>query len=102
VCTTAQSRCTVLIQSTIALARTCPKHGGPPLLSEKAAREQGQDMKPSTKDQVEGTLHEMKGKVKQKAGQVTHNPNLTDEGQAEKLAGKVQKKIGQVKKVFEK
>jgi len=59
-------------------------------------------MKPSTKDQVKGTLHEMKGKVKQKAGQVTNNPNLTDEGQAEKLAGKVQKKIGQVKKVFEK
>ena len=59
-------------------------------------------MKPSTKDEVEGMLHEAKGKVKQKAGQVTNNPKLADEGQAEKLGGKVQKKIGQVEKVFEK
>jgi uncharacterized protein YjbJ (UPF0337 family) len=59
-------------------------------------------MKPSTKDQAEGTLHEMKGKVKEKAGQVTNNPDLTNEGQAEKLAGKVQRKVGQVEKVFEK
>jgi uncharacterized protein YjbJ (UPF0337 family) len=44
----------------------------------------------------------MKGKVKEAAGQVTNNPNLANEGQAEKLAGKVQKKVGQVKKVFEK
>jgi uncharacterized protein YjbJ (UPF0337 family) len=59
-------------------------------------------MKSSTKDQVEGKLHEIKGKVKEAAGQGTNNPNLTNEGQAEKLAGKVQEKVGQVKKVFEK
>jgi uncharacterized protein YjbJ (UPF0337 family) len=59
-------------------------------------------MKSSTKDQVAGKLHEMKGKVKEAAGQVTNNPDLTNEGQAEELAGKVQKKVGQVKKVFEK
>ena len=59
-------------------------------------------MKSSTKDQVEGKLHEVKGTVKKAAGQVTNNPDLTNEGQAEKLAGTVQKKIGQVKKVFEK
>lgn len=59
-------------------------------------------MKPSTKDQVEGKFHEVKGKAKEKAGQVTNNPDLTREGQAEKLAGKVQKKVGQVEKVFEK
>ena len=59
-------------------------------------------MKSSTKDQVEGKLHEVKGTVKKAAGQVTNNPDLTKEGQAEKLAGTVQKKIGQVKKVFEK
>jgi uncharacterized protein YjbJ (UPF0337 family) len=59
-------------------------------------------MKPSTKDQIEGTLHEAKGKIKQKAGQVTNNPNLAAEGQGEKLAGKVQKKVGQVEKVLEK
>jgi uncharacterized protein YjbJ (UPF0337 family) len=59
-------------------------------------------MKPSTKDQVQGKFHEMKGKVKQTVGQATNNPNLADEGQVEKLAGKVQKKVGQVEKVFEK
>jgi uncharacterized protein YjbJ (UPF0337 family) len=59
-------------------------------------------MKPSTKDQIEGKFHELKGKAKQKAGQVTNNPNLEAEGQAEKIAGKVQKKVGQVEKVFEK
>ena len=59
-------------------------------------------MKPSTKDQVQGKFHELKGKLKQTAGQATNNPKLMDEGQAEKVAGKVQKKIGQVEKVFEK
>jgi len=59
-------------------------------------------MKPSTRDQVEGKLHEIKGTVKKAAGQVTNNPHLMNEGQAEKLAGTVQKKVGQVKKVFEK
>lgn len=59
-------------------------------------------MKQSTKDQVKGKFHELKGKVKEKAGQATDNPKLTDEGQSENLSGKIQKKIGQVKKVFEK
>jgi uncharacterized protein YjbJ (UPF0337 family) len=59
-------------------------------------------MKPSSTDQMEGTLHEAKGKIKQKAGQVTKNPNLEAEGQAEKIGGKVQKKVGQVEKVLEK
>jgi uncharacterized protein YjbJ (UPF0337 family) len=62
----------------------------------------GEDMKPSTKDQVEGKFHEMKGKVKEKTGQVTNDPDLMDEGTAEKVSGTVQKKIGQVEKVFEK
>jgi uncharacterized protein YjbJ (UPF0337 family) len=59
-------------------------------------------MKPSTKDEIKGTFHELKGKVKEKAGQLTNNPKLTHQGQAEKIAGKVQKKVGQVEKVFEK
>jgi uncharacterized protein YjbJ (UPF0337 family) len=59
-------------------------------------------MKPSTKDQIQGKLHEMKGKAKEKAGRVTNNPNLAAEGQDEKIAGVVQKKVGQVEKVFEK
>ena len=45
-------------------------------------------MKQSTNDQVEGKFHEVKGKVKEEAGKLTNNPDLQDEGQAEKLAGK--------------
>jgi len=59
-------------------------------------------MKPSTKDQAEGTLHEVKGKVKEKVGHAVNRPDVEAEGQDEKVAGKVQKKIGQVEKVFEK
>jgi len=59
-------------------------------------------MKSSTKDQLEGKAHELKGLVKQKVGEVTNNPDLETEGQAEEIAGKVQKKVGQVEKVLEK
>ena len=59
-------------------------------------------MKNSTKDQAAGTLHEVKGKVKEKVGRITNNPNLVEDGQDENVAGKVQKKIGQVQKVIEK
>jgi uncharacterized protein YjbJ (UPF0337 family) len=59
-------------------------------------------MKPSAKDQVEGTLHEMKGKLKAAVGRASNTPDLTLKGETEALAGKVQKKVGQVKKVFEK
>jgi uncharacterized protein YjbJ (UPF0337 family) len=62
----------------------------------------GKKMKPSTKDEIEGKVHEVKGNVKEKVGQLTNNPNLQGEGQAEKVGGKVQQKIGQVKKVLEK
>jgi uncharacterized protein YjbJ (UPF0337 family) len=59
-------------------------------------------MSEGDKDQVKGTLHEVKGKVKEKIGRATNNPNLEDEGTTEKVAGKVQKKVGQVEKVLEK
>jgi uncharacterized protein YjbJ (UPF0337 family) len=59
-------------------------------------------MKQSSRDQAEGKLHEVKGKVKEKVGRATNNPNLEDEGTDEKVAGKVQKKVGQVERVFEK
>jgi uncharacterized protein YjbJ (UPF0337 family) len=57
-------------------------------------------MKASTKDKVEGEIHEVKGKVKEKVGRATNNPDLEGEGQVEKVGGKVQKKIGQVEKVL--
>jgi uncharacterized protein YjbJ (UPF0337 family) len=44
--------------------------------------------------------HELKGMVKEKAGQLTDNPNLEDEGQDEKVGGKFQKKNGQEEKVL--
>lgn len=58
-------------------------------------------MKSSTKDRIEGKFHELKGNVKEKAGQVTNNPTLAAEGSKEKLAGKIQKKVGQIEEVFE-
>ena len=33
-------------------------------------------MKSSTKDQIKGKFHEVKGKVKEKAGQVINDPDL--------------------------
>ena len=57
-------------------------------------------MKSSTRDQVEGALHEMKGKAKQVVGKLSDNPKLQAEGTKEKLEGIVQGKVGQVKKVL--
>jgi len=56
--------------------------------------------KASTKDELEGNLHDLKGKVKEKAGHLVNDPDLEAEGQAEKIAGKIQKKVGQVEKVL--
>lgn len=57
-------------------------------------------MKPSTRDKIEGKIRVITGKIKQKAGKLTGNPNMAADGQDEVLAGKVQQKVGQVKKVF--
>jgi uncharacterized protein YjbJ (UPF0337 family) len=54
------------------------------------APKQGGRIKQSTKDQLNGSLHESKG-----------NPGLEAEGRDEKTAGKVQKKFGQIEKVFD-
>jgi len=59
-------------------------------------------MKQSTRDQIAGRLQEVKGNIKEKAGDFTNNPDLEAEGKAEKFAGKIQKKVGQVEKVIEK
>ena len=57
-------------------------------------------MKPSTEDEIAGKFHDLKGKVKKKAGQLTNDPDLEAEGQAEEISGKIQEKVGQVKKVL--
>jgi uncharacterized protein YjbJ (UPF0337 family) len=57
-------------------------------------------MKQSTKDQVKGKAHEVKGSIKEKIGRATNNQDLESEGAGEKIGGKVVKKIGQVEKVL--
>jgi uncharacterized protein YjbJ (UPF0337 family) len=59
-------------------------------------------MTPSTKDHMEGTIHQVKGKLKEVAGQVSNDSDLVAEGQTETLAGTIQKKVAQIEKVFEK
>jgi uncharacterized protein YjbJ (UPF0337 family) len=63
---------------------------------------EGKKMKPSTENEIAGKVHEVKGKIKQKMGRLTNDPDLEGEGIGEKIAGKVQKKVGQLEKVFEK
>jgi uncharacterized protein YjbJ (UPF0337 family) len=65
-------------------------------------RQGGTFMKPSTEDQAKGSFHEVKGKIKEKVGQLTNDPSLEGEGIGEKVAGKIEKKIGQIEKVIEK
>jgi uncharacterized protein YjbJ (UPF0337 family) len=55
-------------------------------------------MKPSTDDKTIGKLHEVKGAIKQKVGELTENSNLEADGRAEKNAGKVQNFVGKVEK----
>ena len=57
-------------------------------------------MKESTKDELAGKAHEVKGAVKERAGQITNDLKLEAEGNDEKLTVKIQKKIGQVEKVL--
>ena len=57
-------------------------------------------MRPSTRDQIKGELHEIRGKAKVKVGQITNNRDMAAAGQSEQLAGKIQKKFGRIKKVF--
>jgi uncharacterized protein YjbJ (UPF0337 family) len=57
---------------------------------------------PSTKDKAAGKFHEVKGKVKEKVGQLMNNRSLEAEGVLETAAGQVQAILGQVEKPLEK
>ncbi len=59
-------------------------------------------MKPSTENEIAGKARELKGKIKEKLGHLTHDSGLDAEGIGENIGGKIQKKIGQVEKVLEK
>ena len=60
-------------------------------------------MKPSTKDQIQGKLHEIKGKAKEKGwDRSPTTPIWWPRAKARKSAGVIQKKVGQIEKVLEK
>ena len=56
----------------------------------------------STKDKSKGAFRELKGKLKQKVGQLTNDPALKAKGLGEKISGKIQKRIGDLERVVEK
>jgi uncharacterized protein YjbJ (UPF0337 family) len=49
------------------------------------------------KDEIKGKLEQAKGWVKDKAGEITDNPDLEVEGEAEQVAGKVRENYGKAK-----
>ncbi len=59
-------------------------------------------MKTGIQNEIAGKAHELKGKIKEKAGELTNNPGLEGEGISERIAGNVQKKLGQVQRIFKK
>jgi uncharacterized protein YjbJ (UPF0337 family) len=61
-----------------------------------------QPTSPSTENEIAGKVHEVKGRLKEKVGQMTERSRLRGRRWGEKIAGKVQKKIGQVEKINEK
>ena len=50
------------------------------------------------KDEVAGKVEQAKGKIKQKVGQATHDPQLVDEGVDDEIAGEAQEGVGKVKR----
>ncbi|EOZ93737.1 hypothetical protein A33Q_3683 [Indibacter alkaliphilus LW1] len=51
----------------------------------------------STKDKLKGNWNEIKGKLKQKYGELTEDELTYTEGQEDELLGKIQKKTGKTK-----
>jgi uncharacterized protein YjbJ (UPF0337 family) len=57
-------------------------------------------MKPSTNDKAAGAVHQVKGAVKEKIGELTKAPALEANGRAEKNLGKAQKSLAKVEKAI--
>jgi uncharacterized protein YjbJ (UPF0337 family) len=57
-------------------------------------------MRSSTKDKIRGSVNQVKGAIKEKAGKASGDAAMRDRGTAEKVGGAIQKKVGDVKKVF--
>jgi uncharacterized protein YjbJ (UPF0337 family) len=58
-------------------------------------------MKPSTEDKIKGSLHEVKGAIKEQAGKATGNCCLETKGKVEKLIGKAQHCTGNAEEAVE-
>ena len=54
-------------------------------------------MKPSMKDKLKGSFHDVKGTIKEEVGKATNDRNLKAKGKAEKKAGELQQRIGRAK-----
>jgi uncharacterized protein YjbJ (UPF0337 family) len=54
------------------------------------------------KDEIKGKVEQAKGWVKDKAGEMTGNPDLEAEGEAQRVAGKVQETYGKAKDAVKK
>jgi uncharacterized protein YjbJ (UPF0337 family) len=50
------------------------------------------------KDEAEGKAKKIKGKVKDKAGEMINDPDLEAEGEAEHIEGELQDKFGKVRR----
>jgi len=66
----------------------------------RALRGRRRNMKTSTKDNIKGSFHKVKGTIKEEVGKVTGDRNLKAEGKAEKMTGKVQQRIGHAKEAL--
>ncbi len=55
-------------------------------------------MKSSTRDEAEGKLHQVKGKIKEVVGRIFNKPDLETEGKVEGTSGKIQEKTNDVEK----
>ena len=53
-------------------------------------------MKDSTKRKLEGKALEMKGIVKTKAGEITNDVELAEDGDVDQVAGKIKHAVGRV------
>jgi uncharacterized protein YjbJ (UPF0337 family) len=65
-------------------------------MAEGASFQEEADMKSSTKNEIAGEVHEVKGKIKEKVGRLTNDRDLEADGTLEKVAGKVRKKVGEL------
>ncbi len=55
-------------------------------------------MKDSTKHHAKGTLHAVKGKIREETGKLTGNHDMQVDGIIEQISGKIQRQVASVEK----